>query len=262
MIVVANWKMFHTPSQAEMLSKSLVSTLSPKLSQVTNDSQACEVVICPPYVSLERVKTILSPADSSIRLGAQDLHWEEQSARTGKVSADMLADLGVAYVILGHSEQREYFHENNSSVNKKIKAALSNNIKAIICVGESIEQREMGKVNDIINKQILECFLGISKEEAIKCLIAYEPLWAIGTAKAATSSEVQEVHAYIRSVLSDLYDHETATKIQILYGGSVKEENAADLALIRDVDGFLVGGASLVAEKFKAIIMAVLSSPA
>ena len=245
-LVAGNWKMFQTPSQAEKLSNELLSVLKP--------SYRCDILICPPYVSLERVASIIT--GSSVQLGAQDLHWEKQGARTGKISGDMLADIGVSHVIVGHSEQRAYFHEDNVSVNKKIQAALACDLIAIVCVGESLEQREAGQVEEVISNQVKEAFKAIPEKSALKCVIAYEPLWAIGTGKTASPEQAQKAHAFIRELWGALYGEAKAALLPILYGGSVKGGNAAALFTCPDIDGALVGGASLHADEFKAIVEA------
>ena len=245
-LIAGNWKMFQTPSQAEKLSKDLLSLFK--------SPRNCDILLCPPYVSLERVGSIIT--GSPIQLGAQDLHWEKQSARTGKISGDMLTDIGVSHVILGHSEQRAYFHEDNASVNKKLEAALACALIPIVCVGESLEQREGEQVEEVISTQIREAFKNIPAEGALKCVIAYEPLWAIGTGKTASPKQAQEVHAFIRKLLGALYSPSQAATLPILYGGSVKGENAAALFACADIDGALVGGASLKAAEFSAIVEA------
>ena len=238
--------MFQTPSQAEKLSKELLSVLEAAYN--------CDILICPPYVSLERVGSIIT--GSPIQLGAQDLHWEEQGPRTGKISADMLADIGISHVIIGHSEQRSYFHENSASINKKIQAALAHALIPIVCVGESLEQREGGQAEAVISNQIKEAFKSIPKEGAVKCIIAYEPVWAIGTGKTASPEQTQEIHAFIRKLWADLYESSQAAQLPILYGGSVKGANAAALFACPDIDGALVGGASLKVAEFGAIVEA------
>lgn len=249
-IVAGNWKMFQTPSQAEKLSKELLSLL--------NSAYNCAILLCPPYVSLDRVASIIR--GSPIGLGAQDLHWEEQSARTGKISGDMLADIGVSHVILGHSEQRSYFHEDDLSVNKKIKAALGCKLRPIICVGESLEQREKGKVEETISKQLNGALKDIPKEKILQCVIAYEPIWAIGTGKTASPEQAQEVHSFIRKSIAKICDSSQVLPMPILYGGSVKGENAASLFACPDINGALVGGASLKAREFSAIVEAARDS--
>ena len=238
--------MFQTPSQAEKLSRELVSLL--------NFPCACDVLICPPYVSLDRTASIIS--DSFIQLGAQDVHWEEQGARTGKISGDMLKDVGVSHVILGHSEQRSYFYEDNRSVNKKIKAALRYELIPIVCLGESLEERERGEVEKVISTQIQEAFQSVPEEPIHKCILAYEPVWAIGTGKTASPEQAQKVHLLIRELLAPFCKASEASKIPILYGGSVKGENSASLFACPDIDGALVGGASLKPQDFLAIIKA------
>ena len=240
--------MFQTPSQTEKLSHELISSLKFPCN--------CDVLVCPPYVSLERVASVIS--DSPIELGAQDLHWEGQGAWTGKISGDMLKDIGARYVIVGHSEQRSHFYENDESVNKKTKAALASGLVPIICIGESLEEREDGRLEEVIARQLKGAFHSIPKEGALGSILAYEPVWAIGTGKSASPEQAQEAHAFIRNFLPSLYpDQEASIKaIPILYGGSVKGANAGSLFACPDIDGALVGGASLKAQEFRAIVEA------
>jgi triosephosphate isomerase len=193
---------------------------------------------------------------SNVELGAQDVHWEPKGAYTGKVSVDMLKSAGVKYVIIGHSEQRQYFGEINETVNKKTKATLAGGLLPIICVGETLEEREAGKTNDVVKDHVEGAYAGLSKEEALKTVIAYEPVWAIGTGKVATPEQAKEVHAYIRNeLLAKLYDADVAGQVRIQYGGSMKPSNAGDL-LGGDIDGGLIGGASLKPEDFDGIVRA------
>ena len=217
-----------------------------------------EVVICPTYPVLASVDDVLK--GGKVALGAQDMHWEDQGAYTGKISADMLLDVGVKFVILGHSEQRTYFHETNETVNKKTKKALAAGLLPIVCVGETLEEREAGKTNDVIADHVRGAFAGIPKEDAAKCVIAYEPVWAIGTGKTATSDQAQEAHAFIRGLLIELYDADLAQSVRIQYGGSMKPENAGELLSKPDVDGGLIGGASLKADSFLGIVKAAPAS--
>ncbi len=243
-IIAGNWKMFTVPSESQILAEDIIKRL-----EETNQS---EIIIFPPYVSLDRVnKAILN---SSLHLGAQDLHWETQGAITGKISGDMLSNIGVSHVIIGHSEQRVYFHESDQTVNKKIKAALTHKLIPVICVGETKEERNEKKVEEIIFKQLRLAFQGLSAIEANACIIAYEPVWAIGTGITATPQQVQEVHSYIRKSYSQIYDETGAIKSHILYGGSLKPENAKELLSCQDVDGGLIGGASLNASAFCEIV--------
>lgn len=244
LIIAGNWKMFKTVSQAI----ELVNGLKRSLYDIT----AIDIVLCPPFTVLTEVYEVIS--DSNLNLGAQDMHWEREGAFTGEISGPMIKDAGCNFVILGHSERRQYFGETNLLVNKKIKAALSLNLTAIVCVGENLWQREQNKTFDVIKEQVEECFFEIKKEELKNIVIAYEPVWAIGTGKTATPAQAQEVHKFIRNLLNKLYDEETVVLVRIQYGGSVKPENIAELIRQDDIDGALVGGASLDVNSFSSII--------
>ena len=244
--VAGNWKMYKTPSEAE--------TLAGDLKSAIGALNGAEMVVCPPYTALDRVNRVIQ--GSNIRLGAQDLHWEDQGAYTGKISHDMLKDVGVSHVIIGHSEQRTYFHETNETVNKKTVKALSSGLTPIVCVGETLEEREAGRMHDVVQSHVRGGYAGISKADALKTIIAYEPVWAIGTGKTATPEQAQEVHAFIRGLLKEMYDAEVAESLRILYGGSVKPDNAGELFSQPDIDGGLIGGAALKAPDFKAIVEA------
>ena len=228
--------------------KALVQDLKGRVQNVTN----VEIVVCPPFISLQTVKDVL--AGSNIGLGAQNVFWEKNGAFTGEVSAPMLKSVGCAYVIIGHSERRTYFSETDSTVNKRIFAALAEGLKPIVCVGETLEEREAGKTFDVIKRQITGGLANLSTEQMMPVVIAYEPVWAIGTGKTATPAQAQEVHAFIRQLLKELFGQATADATRLQYGGSVKPENAAELMSQPDIDGALVGGASLKAETFEKII--------
>lgn len=217
----------------------------------------CEVVLCPPTIALTEISALLEDLESDVMLGAQNVHFEESGAYTGETAAGMLADIGVTHCIIGHSERREYFAETNETVNKKIKKTIEHSIVPIVCVGESLSQRENNETFDFIKTQIVEGFNGIDKEDVKLCVIAYEPIWAIGTGKTATSDQAEEVCKFIRETIKDLYDEETAEEIKILYGGSVKAANAKELFSMENIDGALVGGASLTSE-FIDIVKAAL----
>lgn len=219
--------------------------------------KGCEVVVVPPFVTLTEMSALLEDMESDVMLGAQNMHFEESGAFTGEISASMLAELGVTHVILGHSERRQYFAETNETVNKKIKKAIEHQIVPIVCVGESLEQREKGETFDFIKTQIREGFDGISPEDAALCVIAYEPIWAIGTGKTATSEQAEEVCKFIREEIADMFTKETAEEMRIQYGGSVKASNAKELFSMPNIDGALVGGASLTSE-FIDIVKAAL----
>lgn len=216
------------------------------------DVDAADIVICPPYTLLSYLADMLEAGN--IALGAQDLHWETEGAFTGEVSGKMLKDAGCGYVIIGHSERRQFFAETNEAVNKKLFAALKNELIPIVCVGENLNQREKGLTFDIIREQLDEGLKTLKEDEAEKIIIAYEPVWAIGTGKVATSEQAQEVHRYIRDWLSKNYSSTLAQEVRIQYGGSVKPDNISGLIAQEDIDGALVGGASLDADSFSAIV--------
>lgn len=244
-IIAGNWKMNKLPSETYDFVKEVV--------EATKDA-SCEVVCCTPYVCL--APAVEAAKGTHVKIGAENLHFEDKGAFTGEVSADMLVDLGVQYVIIGHSERREYNNETDETVNLKAKKALSKGIIPIVCCGESLEQREAGITLDWIAIQIKKAFAGISAEDAAKVVVAYEPIWAIGTGKTATDEQANEVCADIRKTLEKVYDKETADAIRILYGGSMNAKNAAGLLAQSDIDGGLIGGASLKVEDFSIIINA------
>ncbi|MEW6170978.1 MAG: triose-phosphate isomerase [Candidatus Omnitrophota bacterium] len=243
-IIAGNWKMHKTIGEAIELANNL--------KRLLNEIDSIDIVICPVYTSLSEVSDVVT--NSNIKLGAQDMYWEKQGAFTGEVSGYMIKDTGALYVIIGHSERRIYFNETNQTVNKKVKAALESGLIPIMCVGEKLEEREKGITFDIVKSHVEEGLNGIPKEDAERIIIAYEPVWAIGTGKTATSAQAQEVHKYIRSLLVKLYDQDVASKIRIQYGGSVKPENTKELLMQSDIDGALVGGASLDANSFFQIV--------
>lgn len=233
-IVAGNWKMNKTPSEA----KALIEELKPLVASETSD-----VVFCVPAIDIPAA--IEAAAGSNIAIGAENMYFEESGAYTGEIAPNMLTDLGVKYVILGHSERREYFAETDETVNKKVLKAFEHGITPIVCCGETLAQREQGVTIDFVRQQIKIAFQGVSADQAKTAVIAYEPIWAIGTGKVATTAQAQEVCGFIRTVFEELYDKETADQIRILYGGSVNASNAAELFAQPDIDGGLVGGASL-----------------
>lgn len=243
--IAANWKMNKTASETEEFLNALKDELK-------KYEERLDLAICPPFTSLEKASKILS--GTNIKLGAQDMSTEESGAFTGEVSADMLLDLGVEFVIVGHSERRQYHEETNDLVNRKAKAALDKGLKPIVCIGESLEQRENDKTEQVITEQIKGSLAKLSNKEILQTTIAYEPVWAIGTGRTATPEQAQEVHALIRDLLKDMFGQETAEKIIIQYGGSVKPSNSADLISCKDIDGALVGGASLKEKDFPELI--------
>jgi len=216
------------------------------------DNQGIDVVLCPAFTALSEVSEVISESD--IMLGAQDLYWQDEGAFTGEVSGKMLKDAGCSFVIIGHSERRQFFGETNETVNKKIKAALINALTPILCVGETLKEREAGKTLDVLKDHVHNGLREIGKEDVLKLVIAYEPVWAIGTGKTATPAQAQEAHKYIRDLLVKLYDQEVAAQVRIQYGGSVKPENIIELMQQPDLDGALVGGASLQVSSFADIV--------
>ncbi len=244
-IIAGNWKMHKTAEESATLAKEIVAALKAAPS-------ANEVVVCPTYVALDRVSSVL--AGSGIALGAQDMHWENQGAFTGMISGDLLKAVGVTYVILGHSEQRAYFGETDATVNKKVIKALADGLSPIVCVGETLEEREGNITEKVVETQLRGAYADISAADARKTVVAYEPVWAIGTGRTATSQQAQDVHKYIRGLLASIYDAATAESVRIQYGGSMKPENAAELLAQPDVDGGLIGGAALKADAFLGII--------
>lgn len=244
-IIAGNWKMNMLRAQAT----ELVIALRTLVSDVSS-----EVVTCVPYTDLDCVAAAVK--GSNIRLGAQNCHWAEKGAFTGEISAQMLAELGVCYVILGHSERRQYFGETDQTVNARLKAALQEGLRAIVCVGESLEQREAGKTMQVINAQLEGALKDISDEQTEEIVIAYEPIWAIGTGKTATSEQAQEVCKGIRDKIASLYDESVSGSMRIQYGGSMNAKNAAELLEQPDIDGGLIGGASLKATDFCDIVKA------
>ena len=244
-IIAGNWKMNKTCKEAEALLKEIL----PKA-----ENAACEVVVCTPYVDLPLA--CRAAEGSKVKVGAQNVHYEASGAYTGEVSTGMLTELGVSCVIIGHSERREYYAETDETVNKKVKAALAAGLTPILCVGESLTQREQNVTSEHIRTQIKIALGGISAEDMVKIVIAYEPIWAIGTGKTATSEQAQEVCKLVRDTVAELFSAETAAGVSILYGGSMNAKNAAELLGQPDIDGGLIGGASLKAEDFGKIIAA------
>ncbi len=241
-IIAGNWKMNKLPSETYDFVK--------EVAEATKNS-TCEVVCCTPYVCLS--EAVKAAEGTHVKIGAENLHFENSGAFTGEVSADMLKDLGVSYVIIGHSERREYFAETDETVNKKIQKAIEKDLIPILCVGESLEQREADITMELITIQIKKAFAGIKSCCAKKVVIAYEPIWAIGTGKTATADQAEEVCGGIRKVLAELYDAETAEAITIQYGGSMNAGNAAELLAKPNIDGGLIGGASLKSADFAVI---------
>lgn len=243
--IAGNWKMNTTLKEAVTLAQDIVTAVGA--------NTEVDIAICPPYVNLSAVYEVIK--NSTIKLGAQDLHWEQKGAYTGKVSADMLKAVGVSYVIIGHSEQRTYFHETDETVNKKLNAALAADLFPIVCVGETLTERKEGRMKHVVETQMRGAFAQIASHQAQRCTIAYEPVWAIGTGETATPQQANEAHTFIRTILSELYDDELSQRIRIQYGGSMKPENAKELLGQPDVDGGLIGGAALKADSFANIVI-------
>jgi triosephosphate isomerase len=243
-IIAGNWKMYKTAAEA----LALVNALKREVETVKD----VEIVVCPPFTALYAVSTIIQ--SSNIQLGAQNVHWEKEGAFTGEIAAPMLKELSVRYAVVGHSERRQFFGETNEGVNKRAKAALANGIRPIVCVGETLQHREAGKTQDVVRDHVTGSLAGFTKTDILETVIAYEPVWAIGTGKNATPAQAQEVHAFIRELLTGMFDVTVAAKVRIQYGGSVKPANAGELLSQPDIDGALVGGASLDAAGFANIV--------
>lgn len=243
-LIAGNWKMFKTCSEAVSTAAVLVKNVA--------DVSGRDVLIAPPYTALYPVSEVL--AGSRVSLGAQNLFWEKEGAYTGEISAAMLASAGCRYVIIGHSERRQHFNETDETVNRRIQAALKGALIPVFCVGESEQARDSGQTFSVLDKQINNGLKNLFAKDLEKLVIAYEPVWAIGTGKTASSRQAQEVHEFLRSLLSKSLGREPADSIRILYGGSVKPDNIAELMGMPDVDGALVGGASLNADTFSAIV--------
>lgn len=242
-IIAGNWKMNKLPNEA-------ISFIE-ELGQLVKNTEN-EVVLCVPYTDL--FYALLTAQGTNIKIGAQNMHYEEKGAYTGEISADMLKCIGVEYVIIGHSERRQYFNETDETVNKKIKSAFENDLKPIVCVGETLEQREQGMTETVITTQTKLALEGLTKEQVKNTIIAYEPIWAIGTGKTATSEDANNSIKSIRAEIANIYGNEIAEEVIIQYGGSVKSSNAKELFTTTDIDGGLVGGASLKPEEFSKIV--------
>ena len=244
LLIAGNWKMHKTINEAIELVNNLKRELV--------DIEEADVAVCPVYTALSEVSDILT--GSNIKLGAQNVYWQEKGAFTGEVAPSMLKDLDCYYVIIGHSERRKYFFETNETVNKKIKAAQGIGLVPIFCIGETLDEREAEKTIDVVQTQLADGLEGLDGESITKLVIAYEPVWAIGTGKTATPAQAQEVHEFIRNWLRKKYSDEVAANVRILYGGSVKPSNAKELMQQVDIDGALVGGASLESDSFVEIV--------
>ena len=242
-IIAGNWKMNKTAAEAEIL----INELKPLVAK-----SKPEVVICVPYTDLWIAKKAIE--GSKIKLGAENVAWADSGAFTGEISADMLKEIGVEYVIIGHSERRQYFGETDATVNMRMKQALTKGLKPIVCVGETLEQREKNRTKKVLKKQILEGFKDIIESDFSNIVIAYEPVWAIGTGKTATAEDANKTIGFIRSLIKKTWGNEVAKSLRIQYGGSMKPSNAKELMAMRNIDGGLIGGASLKAEDFAGIV--------
>ena len=244
-VIAGNWKMNKTPSETT----ALINEIKP----LVKDAD-CDVVVCVPYVDLQAA--LDATAGSNIKVGAENCHWEKNGAYTGEIATGMLREMGVDYVIIGHSERRTYFGETDATVQKRVRAALDAGMTVILCVGETLEQREQGITNEVVGIQTKIALGGVSREELARIIIAYEPVWAIGTGRTATSEQANEVNHAIRMMIADLYDSAAADAFVVQYGGSMNAGNAAELLAQPDVDGGLIGGASLKAPDFAEIVKA------
>ncbi len=244
-IIAGNWKMNKTPKEA----KELLNAITPLVKDA-----GCEVIACVPYVDL--ATALEATEGTNVKIGAENCHWAESGAFTGEISTGMLKEMGVEYVVLGHSERRQYFGETDETVNKRTKAALAAGLKPIVCVGELLWERECDITEEVIARQIKLDLFNVTEEELKNVVIAYEPVWAIGTGKTATADQAEEVCAFIRATIAKLYNQAAADAVTIQYGGSMNDGNADELLSKTNVDGGLIGGASLVAEKFATIVKA------
>lgn len=246
-IIAGNWKMHKTLSEATRFVEQVKGSIP--------SPEKVDSVVCAPFLFLERL--VSQAKDSDLKIGAQNMHFEEKGAYTGEVSPVALKDIGVDYVIIGHSERRESFSETDESVNKKVHAAFQHELKPIVCVGETLGEREAGTTNDVVGRQVEKGLAGLSPELAKQVVIAYEPIWAIGTGKSSSAADADEVCGYIRQVVEKMYSKEVSDSVRIQYGGSVKPENIAEYMAEANIDGALVGGASLEADSFLKLLEAV-----
>ncbi len=243
-IIAGNWKMHKTAAEAVTVVK--------ELAELTRGVKGVDIVVCPTFTSLHAVKEAV--AGTGIKLGAQNVHWEKSGAYTGEIAADMLKDAGCQYAIVGHSERRQYFGESDETVNKRVKAALASGLIPIMCVGESLEQREAGTTETVVGNQVRAGLAGLNAQDVAGMVIAYEPVWAIGTGRTASSDDANAVCAFIRTTVAAMFGQQAADSVRIQYGGSVKPSNIAELMAKSDIDGALVGGASLKADEFSKIV--------
>jgi|SRR5713101_922151 len=247
-IIAGNWKMHHD----HYVAIQVVQKLSYRLTE--EDYEACDVVVCPPFTDLRTLQTLIDADRLSLQLGAQDCYFEDEGAFTGEVSPLMLAKLAVRFVIVGHSERRQLFGETDEWVNKKLKAVMKHGMTPVVCVGETLDERDAGSTAVRVTAQTVDAFAGVKAADAAACIVAYEPIWAIGTGRNATPQDANDTIGVIRGALRDLYGDTTAQAIRIQYGGSVKAGNAADLMAMPEIDGALVGGASLDPDEFARIV--------
>ena len=245
-IIAGNWKMNVKPSETAALVKGVA--------EATKDFANVEIVCCTPAIDVPAA--VAAAAGTPVGIGTENCHWEDHGAFTGEISTGMILDAGAKYVIIGHSERRQYFGETDETVNKRARAAIAAGLTAIVCVGETLDEREAGKLNEVIERQMNVGLKDVTAADCAKLVIAYEPVWAIGTGKTATPDQAQEVHALIRATLAKLVGAETAETVRIQYGGSMKPSNAAELLAKKDIDGGLIGGAALKAADFAGIIQA------
>ena len=243
-VIAGNWKMYKTQGEA----RAFIAALAP----LVVSAKHCDIVVAPPFTAL--AAAVEAARGTSIAVSGQDLHWEKEGAFTGEISARMLAEAGCRYVIIGHSERRQLFGETDASVNKKIQAALGASLIPIVCVGETLQERESGQMQSVLRRQFSDGFAALTAEQFSRILIAYEPVWAIGTGRTATPELAAEAHCFLRGLAATAFSSEPASRLRILYGGSVKPENAKRLMAQEEIDGALVGGASLDAKSFAAIV--------
>lgn len=249
-IIAGNWKMNKTVSESVALAQGIV--------EAVKDIKKTEVVIAPTYLAAAKVADVVK--GTNVKLAIQDIHWKDQGAYTGKVSVDMVKEIGAEYIIIGHSEQRQYFHETEETVNLKVKKTLAAGLKPIICIGETLEERQGGKLEAVLTTQVKGAYEGVSAEDAAKTVLAYEPVWAIGTGVVATDEQAEETQKFVRSIVAEIYGAELADGLRIQYGGSMKPGNAAGLLAQQNIDGGLIGGAALKADTFFAIVAAAEAS--
>jgi triosephosphate isomerase len=243
-VIAGNWKMYKSLSEAK--------TFAAEFKELIMNVSDREIVICPPFI---HIRTLVEAfAGSPVKIGGQNLFWEDEGAYTAEISGPMLKSAGASYVIIGHSERRQYFNETDDTVNKRLFAALRSGLMPIVCIGETLNQRESGSTFNVIDTQVKNGLKGLAGGDVLRLVVAYEPVWAIGTGKTATPEMAQEVHSYIRSILSDMFGSDATGSIPILYGGSVKPDNIDSLMSQKDIDGALVGGASLKADSFGRIV--------